>query len=140
MLYCRYAPLRLSNTVVLSIRNCLITDLHVRRVFTTALALGSPFLLSLSAQTCNVGITLFRLPLSTGPWLLLLLLLFLQSKRFVDQGGFRRAFAQGVSDHWQCALETWKGKQVKTFAMTMFVSQNSFKTKQRKGNKQQLLQ
>ena len=35
-------------------------------IFPTTLALGSPFLLSLSAQACNVGITLFRPSLSTS--------------------------------------------------------------------------
>ena len=51
----------------------------------TTLAGGSPFVLSLSAQACNVGITLFRPPLSTEPLLVVLLLLFLPSKRFADQ-------------------------------------------------------
>ena len=67
----------------------------------------SPFLLSLSAQACNVEITRFRPLVSTDPWLLvLLLLLFLQSKRSVDQGGinvrpahFREYDVPGRSSH-----------------------------------------
>ena len=35
--------------------------------FPTTLAFGSPFLLSLSAQVCNVGITLFRPPCPPAP-------------------------------------------------------------------------
>ena len=65
-----------------------------RHFFPQRLRMG---LLSLSAQACNVGIAIFRPPLSTGPLLLLLvLLLFLQSKGFVDQGGsnVRQAYSR----------------------------------------------